>query len=74
MSLSDGLSILFIFPKPAFSFSDFAIVSFIFYFFSDLYDLFPSTNSGCLFVLLFLVALGIRLGLVHFDVCLICFL
>ena len=60
-------------PKTAFSFIDFAIVSFTSYFFSDLYDLFPSTNFGGLFVLLSLVALGVRLGCL-LDVFLICFL
>ena len=60
-------------PKPAFSFIDFAIVSFISYFFSDLYNLFPSTNFGRLFVLLSLVALGVSLGCL-LDVFLVGFL
>ena len=63
MSLAKSLSVLFIFSESAFSFIDlcycFLHVYFI-YFCSDLYDFFPSTNFRDFFILLFLVALGVK--------------
>ena len=69
---------MYLLQEPAFIylfiyFLIFAIVSSIsFYFCSDLYDFFPSTNFGD-FCLLFLVALGIRLGCL-FDIFPVCLL
>ena len=64
MSLAKGLSILFIFSKnQRLVLLIFTFVSFFsIYFCSDLYDFFPSTNFGFLFVLLFPVVLGVKLG------------
>ena len=64
MSLANELSILFIFSKkPAFTFVDFCYSLLCFfhsYFGPNFYDFFLSTKPGLL--LLFLVALGIKLG------------
>ena len=77
MSLAKGLSILLL-SEPAFSFIDLWYCFFCFYFIyfcSDLYDFFPSTNFGGFFVLLSLIALGVKLGYLRFflflDVCIL---
>ena len=64
MSLANCLSIFFIFSESAFNFIDLCyhfLHFFFIYFWSDHYDFFPSANFG-FFVLLSLLALGVRLG------------
>ena len=54
MSLAEGLSILFLFKEPAYIFIHLFYCYLCFYFIcfcSDLYDFFPSTTFGVLFVL-----------------------
>ena len=61
MSLANGLFI-YLLKEPAFGFVEFcySLLCFSFiYFCPNFYDFFPSTNPG---VLLFLVALGVKLG------------
>ncbi|CAI9173268.1 unnamed protein product [Rangifer tarandus platyrhynchus] len=69
MSLAKGLSIWL--KEPAFINIYYCFFHFFFIcFFLDIYDFFPSTNFGLFFLLLFPVALGVKLGCL-FDVFLV---
>ena len=59
------VNFVYLLKEPAFIFINLYYCFFHFfliYFYSDLYDLFPSANLGGFFVLLFPVVLGIKLG------------